>query len=44
MALALRLGDKAKQAYARGDLFAKRRALMDVCGAYCTSVAERAAA
>lgn len=34
MALAHRLGDAAEQAYARGDLLAKRRVLMDDWAAY----------
>ncbi len=29
MAIAHRLGDKAELAYARGDLFAQRRGLLD---------------
>jgi integrase len=37
MALAHRLGDKAEQAYARGDLFQKRRRLMDDWGHFCSS-------
>jgi integrase len=39
-ALAHRLGDKAEQAYARGDLFQKRRRLMDEWAAFCTAPAE----
>jgi len=39
MALAHRLGDKAEQAYARGDLFQKRRGLMDDWAAFCASQA-----
>jgi len=35
MALAHRLGDAVEQAYARGDLFKKRRALMDTWAEYC---------
>ncbi len=35
-ALAHQLKDKAEAAYARGDLLAKRRRLMDAWGAYCT--------
>jgi len=35
MALAHRLGDKAEQAYARGDLFQKRRQLMNDWAAFC---------
>jgi integrase len=34
-ALAHRLGDKVEQAYARGDLFTKRRKLMEDWAAYC---------
>jgi integrase len=34
-ALAHRLGGKVEQAYARGDLFAKRRRLMEHWAAYC---------
>ena len=37
-ALAHRLGDKAEQAYARGDLFLKRRALMGDWAAFCGAV------
>jgi hypothetical protein len=36
MALAHRLGDKAEQAYARGDLFQKRRRLMDEWAEFCS--------
>jgi len=35
MALAHRLGDAVEQAYARGDLFQKRRLLMDAWAAFC---------
>jgi hypothetical protein len=35
MALAHRLGDKAEQAYARGDLFVKHRRLMDEWAGFC---------
>jgi integrase len=35
-ALAHRLGDKVEQAYARGDLFSKRRVLMEDWAAHCT--------
>jgi integrase len=35
-ALAHRLGDKVEQAYARGDLFAKRRRLMEEWVDFCT--------
>jgi integrase len=34
-ALSHRLGDKVEQAYARGDLFAKRRRLMEDWAAFC---------
>ena len=34
-ALAHVIGDKAEQAYRRGDALDKRRALMDACAAYC---------
>jgi integrase len=37
MALAHRLGDKAEQSYARGDLFQTRRRLMDEWAAHCTA-------
>jgi hypothetical protein len=37
-ALAHRLGsDKTEQAYLRGDLFQKRRKLMEAWGAFCTT-------
>ncbi len=36
-ALAHVIGDKVEAAYRRGDLFEKRRMLMDVWGAYCAS-------
>jgi integrase len=36
MALAHRLGDKAEQAYARGDLFQKRHRLMDEWAEFCS--------
>lgn len=35
MALAHRLGDSVEQAYARGDLFRRRRLLMDAWAAHC---------
>ena len=35
--LAHHIGDKAEQAYMRGDRLVKRRALMDEWGAWCTS-------
>jgi integrase len=34
-ALAHRIGDRVEQAYARGDLFAKRRRLMEEWAAFC---------
>jgi integrase len=37
MALAHAISDKTEAAYRRGDLFAKRRRLMDDWAAYCTS-------
>lgn len=39
MALAHRIGDKAEQAYARGDLFQRRRALMEAWAAHCAGSA-----
>jgi integrase len=36
MALAHTIGDKVEAAYRRGDLFQKRRKLMDAWGLYCT--------
>ena len=36
-ALAHIIGDKTEAAYARGDLFNKRRKLMEAWAAYCTS-------
>jgi hypothetical protein len=38
MALAHTIGDKVEAAYRRGDLFDKRRRLMDAWGAACSSV------
>jgi len=35
MALAHHIGDKVEAAYRRGDLFEKRRRLMDEWAAYC---------
>jgi hypothetical protein len=35
MALAHAIGDRVEAAYRRGDLFEKRRRLMDAWGAYC---------
>jgi integrase len=44
-ALAHTIGDKVEAAYRRGDLFEKRRRLMDAWGSYCTTPAtERGAA
>jgi integrase len=37
MALAHRIGNATEQAYARGDLFQKRRQLMAAWGRYCTA-------
>ena len=37
MALAHAVGDKVEAAYRRGDLFEKRRALMEDWGAFCTA-------
>jgi integrase len=37
MALAHVIGDKVEAAYRRGDLFAKRRQLMDAFAGYCTT-------
>ena len=39
-ALAHVIGNKAEQAYDRGDLFQKRRGLMEAWGRFCTSPAE----
>lgn len=36
LALAHRLGDAVEQAYARGDLFQRRKRLMDAWASYCT--------
>jgi integrase len=38
MALAHVVGDKVEAAYRRGDLFAKRRQLMDAWAAFCAAV------
>lgn len=38
MALAHRLGDKAEQAYARGDLLQKRMRLMEAWGQHCSVI------
>lgn len=40
MALAHAIGDKVEAAYRRGDLFEKRRELMDEWAEYCTHAAE----
>lgn len=37
MALSHMVGDKVEQAYRRGDMFDKRRALMDAWSAYCSA-------
>ncbi len=37
LALAHRIGDAAEQAYARDDLFQKRRKLMEAWGAFCST-------
>jgi integrase len=37
MALAHRIGDAVEQAYARGDLFQRRKRLMDAWASYCTA-------
>ena len=37
MALAHAIGDKVEAAYRRGDLLAKRKALMEAWSKYCTS-------
>jgi hypothetical protein len=42
MALAHRLGDAAEQAYARGDLFQKRRQLMTAWANFCAASATTA--
>ena len=39
MALAHAVGDKVEAAYRRGDLFEKRRRLMDAWAAYCAKPA-----
>jgi len=45
MALAHAVGDKVEAAYRRGDLFQKRRQLMDAWSRYCTALpADKAAA
>ncbi|MBL8550454.1 MAG: tyrosine-type recombinase/integrase [Hyphomonadaceae bacterium] len=40
-ALAHAVGDKVEAAYRRGDLFEKRRKLMDAWGSYCVSTARK---
>ncbi|MGH7023807.1 MAG: tyrosine-type recombinase/integrase [Caulobacteraceae bacterium] len=40
MALAHAIANKAEAAYRRGDLFDKRRKLMDAWAAYCASARE----
>lgn len=42
MALAHTIGDAVEKAYRRGDLLAKRKALMDAWAKYCTTPAARA--
>jgi integrase len=44
MALAHRVGDATEQAYARGDLFWKRKELMAAWGRYCTTSPSEVAA
>ena len=41
MALAHTIGDKVEAAYRRGDLFAKRRKMMDAWAEYCGTVRVR---
>jgi hypothetical protein len=43
MALAHTVGDKVEAAYRRGDLFEKRRKLMEAWGKFCGSPADKAA-
>jgi len=43
MALAHSVGDKVEAAYRRGDLFEKRRRLMDEWARYCASTSQKAA-
>ena len=40
MALALTTGDKAEAAYRRGDLFEKRKRMMDDWAKFCGTVAK----
>ena len=39
MALAHAVGDKVEAAYRRGDLFAKRRQIMDAWARFCAQMA-----
>jgi integrase len=41
LALAHSIGDKVEAAYRRGDLFEKRRSLMDAWAGYCSMVFEK---
>ena len=41
MALAHTVGDKVEAAYRRGDLFEKRRELMEAWARYCLEVAPK---
>ncbi len=43
MALAHTIGDKVEAAYRRGDLFEKRRKMMDAWADYCGTVHEASA-
>ncbi len=43
MALAHTIGDKVEAAYRRGDLFEKRRKMMDAWADYCGAVHESGA-
>ena len=43
MALAHAVGDKVEAAYRRGDLFAKRRAMMDAWADWCLAAPAEAA-
>jgi hypothetical protein len=40
MALALTIGDKVEAAYRRGDLFEKRKRMMDDWAKFCSTVAK----
>ncbi len=44
MALAHTIGDKVEAAYRRGDLFGKRRKIMDAWADYCDTFHEAGAA